>query len=185
MIYSEFLILAKAMKSVYTRDNFLPDEDSIKIWFQMLQDLDYKLASASIQKWMLTNKFPPTIAEIREGASGIELGDPLDWGEAWATVIRAVKMYGWYRQAEAMDSLDELTRECVKQIGGFSVICDSENIAVERANFRMAYETMERRKRENNQIPAKLLNTIAQIRENHQLQLAQTAAAQIATKEQR
>ena len=62
----EFTKLAKGMKAVYTSQNFLPDSDAMKVWFAMLQDLDYKPTSIAVQKYMMTNKFPPTIADIRE-----------------------------------------------------------------------------------------------------------------------
>lgn len=179
MTYNEFLILVKAMKSVYTRDNFLPDSDSIKIWYQMLQDIDYRLMSAAIQKWMLTNKFPPTIAELREMSSEIKLGETPEWGDGWEQVLRAVKMYGAYRQKEALESMDEITRRCVERMG-FQNICMSENISVERANFRMIFENMSERKKREEQIPAKLLQRIKEIRNDHLL--SSNEAARIETK---
>lgn len=80
MTFDEFKLLAKGMKSVYTSEKFLPDAESIKIWYQMLQDLEYKTANVAIQSYMLTNKFPPTIADIRQLAAEVQTGQPPDWG---------------------------------------------------------------------------------------------------------
>ena len=55
MTFDEWKILVKGMKSVYPEPWFLPDGDSVKIWFQLLQDLDYKVLNAAIQKYALTN----------------------------------------------------------------------------------------------------------------------------------
>lgn len=157
------------MKAVYTSERFLPDADSVKIWYQMLQDIDYKVANIAIQKYMLTNKFPPTIADIRDLSATVQCGDIPDWGDGWEQVIRAIRMYGTYRIAEAMESFDDITRQCVERLG-FRNICLSENIAADRANFRMMYETMAERKKKDAQIPVKLTNLIEGIRQE-QLQI--------------
>ena len=68
MTFDEFKVLVRGMKAVYTSLNFLPDADSIKIWYKLLKDMPYELANVAIQKHMMTNKFPPTVAEIRAGA---------------------------------------------------------------------------------------------------------------------
>ena len=159
MIFEEFKILVKGMKAVYTSERFLPDADSIKIWYQMLQDLEYKVASAAIQKYMLTNKFPPTIADIRELSATVMQGEIADWGEGWEQVLLAIRKYGSYRIAEAMDSFDPLTRQCVERLG-FREICMSENINIDRSNFRMIYEQLAERKKKDAQIAAPLKQLI-------------------------
>lgn len=163
MEFNEFKILVKGMKSVYTSERFLPDADSIKIWFQMLQDLSYQQANVAIQKYMLTNKFPPTIADIRELAANVVNGDLPDWGEGWEQVLKAIRMYGMYRIDEAMGSFDPLTKRCVERLG-FKNICMSENINQDRANFRMIYEQLVEREKKESQLPAKLSQMIEVIR---------------------
>ena len=63
--------------------------------------------------------------------------------------MRAVSRFGMYNQAEALESLDELTRKCTKRLG-FGNICTSENITADRANFRMIYEQEANRKKTDN-----------------------------------
>lgn len=163
MSFEEFKILVKGMKAVYTSEKFLPDGDSVKIWFSMLQDIPYNMASAAIQKYMLTNKFPPTIADIRELTAEVRNGERQDWGEAWEKVLKAIRRYGLYNQKKALDSLDPITRMTVERVG-FRELCLSENIAVDRANFRMIYETMEKREKEHQQLPPQLREAISMIR---------------------
>lgn len=165
MTKKEFALLASAIKTFYPREQLLPNTQSMELWFNMLGDIPYKVAEAALQKWVATNKFSPTIADIREIASSIQHGDVPDWGDAWQNVREAVQRYGWYRQKEAMASLDDLTRECVKRIG-FERLCHSEEPELERANFRMVFETLAKRRKTQEQLPLGLANLIGEIRNN-------------------
>lgn len=163
MQFEEWKILVKGLKSVYTSERFLPDAESIKIWFQMLQDLSYKQLNVAIQKYMLTNKFPPTIADIREISANVVNGDLPDWGEGWEQVLKAIRRYGMYRIDEAMETFDPITKRCVERLG-FRNICLSEDISIDRANFRMIYEQLAEREKKDAQIPVKLSQMIEGIR---------------------
>lgn len=165
MQFDEFKILVKGMKAVYTSEKFLPDADSIKIWFSLLKDLEYSVLSAAIQKYMMTKAFPPTIADLREVAATISNGEIPDWGEGWEKVLFAIRKYGTYRETEAIASMDELTRTCVKRLG-WRNICMSENINFDRANFRMIYEQLQERTKKESVISISLNNTIKQLNEN-------------------
>ena len=50
----EFKILVKSMKAVYAQPTFLPDQDAFNVWYALLKDLPYELASMAVQKHMLT-----------------------------------------------------------------------------------------------------------------------------------
>lgn len=164
MTKMEFLKLVRSLKSVYTRDNFIPDQESADVWFSLLSDMDYGLLTAAAKIWILQNKFPPTVAELREQAAKILENDPDDWSAEWEKVISCVKLFGMYRETEALASLDEMTRSCVMRVG-FQNICRSENVSIERANFRMIYENMANRQREEAKLPEELRKQIGQIRE--------------------
>lgn len=163
MDFNEFKVLVKGMKAVYTSERFLPDADSVKIWFQMLGDLDYRTASAGIQKYILTNKFPPTIADIREICADVQNGEIEDWGDGWEKVLKAIRYFGSYRETEALETLDDLTRQCVVRLG-FRNLCLSENITADRANFRIMYENLAERQKKASQIPVALSNSIEALR---------------------
>lgn len=158
----DFKIAIKVLKSTFTSPNFLPDDDAVRNWYQMLKDIDYKVLQMAIYKYAMTNKFPPTVAEMRELAAEIMLGELPDWGEGWEQVLKAIKDFGYMRPKEAMDSFDDITRECVKRLG-FINICKSENISVERANFRQLYEQIANRQREAVKLPIGLQRQIARL----------------------
>lgn len=151
MNYEEFKIIAKGMKAVYTQPTFLPDKDALNVWYKLLEDIDYTTANAAIQKYMMTQKFPPTIADIREMAATVANGDKPLWSDGWEQVLTAIKRYGSYGQAEAMASLDGLTRQVVQRLG-YMELCRSENIMADRANFRMMFEQLADRKQKTSQL---------------------------------
>lgn len=159
MQLNEFKVLVKGMKAVYPQSWFLPDADSVKIWFQLLKDLDYQVANVAVQKYILTNKKEPTIADIREYASTVTVGALPEWSDGWEQVLRAIRKYGMYNEAAALDSLDDITRTCTERLG-FRNICMSENIATDRANFRMIYEQIANRVIADRRTPLELQKAI-------------------------
>ena len=171
----QFKVLCKGMKAVYTQETFLPDADAFNVWFGLLGDLDYAVLNAAIQKYMITNKFPPTIADLRELATTIQSGEIADWGEGWEKVLNAIRYYGSYRETEALQTMDELTKTCVKRLG-WRNICMSENINIDRANFRMIYEQISERKKTDAILPISLNNTIKQLNQNIVKSLEDTAS---------
>ena len=152
MTKEDFKKIALAIKTTYPTSKILETQDAMNIWYTLLQDLDYRVCQNAVLELISTCKFCPTIAEIREKCSGITSLPIKDYGEAWETVMRAVSRFGMYNQAEALESLDELTRKCTKRLG-FGNICMSENITADRANFRMIYEQEANRKKTDNQLP--------------------------------
>lgn len=155
----QFKTLVKGMKAIYSQPTFIPDQDAFNMWFVLMGDLPYDVCNVAIQKYMLTNKFPPTVAEIRELAANVVSGDPLTWGESWERALNAVRRYGSYNQAAALDSLDPLTRKCVDSIG-YMQLCMSENIMVERAHFQKIFEVMAKREQTAKQMPLQLQEAI-------------------------
>ncbi len=128
-----------------------------------MQDIPYDVATISLKKWVCTNKWPPSIAEIRESATSVVLPEIKDWSAAWSDVQDAMRRFGYYRANEAVESLDPVTRETVKRLG-FSKLCISENETADRANFRTIYETIAQRKKTETLIPAKIKGLIKEIR---------------------
>lgn len=145
MSKQEFATLVLAMQAMYG-DEFIGTEEAMDVWFALLYDLDYKILSKALQEHMLTNKFKPTVAELREIYADLICPAISDWSEGWEKVSRAIGHYGMYRTEEAMESLDEVTREAVKRLG-FQNICLSENIVADRARFAEIYQAIQQRKR--------------------------------------
>ena len=160
----EFAVFVSAMRTYYGRENLLPNSQAMELWYRQLEDIPAKVAEASLNKWVALNKWSPSIADIRTIAAEITVGEAMDWAEAWANVLKAVKLYGYNRQKEAMDYLDDLTREAVRRVGWHD-ICMSENIGIERAAFRDTYNNLSQRRAKEAVLPPSVRNLIAGIRE--------------------
>ena len=116
----------------------------------------------ALQRLIAISKFPPTIAEMRESIAAVQCPTLPDAGDAWGEVNDAIRNYGYYRQAEALTSMREPVRLAVQRMG-WRDSCMSENGMADRAHFLRIYESMEKRTREQNLLPAALKETIAKI----------------------
>lgn len=151
----EFATISMAIKAAYPNANLMPDKQSKEVWYTMLADLDYKVCMSAVKEIISNNKFAPTIAEIREKCVGYTQLPIADWSEAWETVLRLIRKYGYMEEMQALESMDDITRTCVKRLG-YQNICMSENIVADRANFRDIYEAEAKRRREQSKIPLQL-----------------------------
>lgn len=146
-------------------------ERAMSLWHECFRDIDFKVLRTAVIKHVMTVKWPPTIAEIREAVAEI-MSPQLDKSaeEAWSDVIQAVRRYGSYNEDKAMASFDELTRKSVQAIGGFREVCISEEIGVERAHFYRTYKAYADRARTQAQVPAQLSGLIEQLASHMQIQ---------------
>lgn len=152
--------LVKVLKCAYTSPNFLPDPDAVRIWYQAIKDLPYDVLNIAIMKYIQSNKFPPTPADLRECSAEITTVPDGGWDEAWEEVMAAQKYYGFmYRYEEAMASLSEIAQLCVKRIG-WEAICLDKDVTATRANFRMIYEQITQRNKSKAVLSANLLKQI-------------------------
>lgn len=152
MTKEEFARVADAIKTYYPREKVIPNEAAMELWYRQLRDVDYEAMCIALNTWVATNRWSPTIADLREKAAEVQLGDVTDWSEAWEQVLYVIRRYGPYRQQEAMAALDETTRTVVKRLG-FMYLCGSENTAADRANFRAIYTSLAERTRKRDQLP--------------------------------
>jgi hypothetical protein len=161
----EFSTFVMALRTYYSKESILPNEQAMALWYQELQDIPYEVAQAGLRKWVSTNKWSPTIADIREMASSVTNGAIADWSESWEKVCTALRKLGRDRAVEAMASFDEITRETVKRIGGFTYLCNSENTVSDRSRFEQVYNAIAERKKKDNQLSMPLKQMIHGIQE--------------------
>jgi hypothetical protein len=129
---------------------------------RMLRDLSSPVAAAAVQRLIATSKYLPTIAEIREVAASLTVGEVAAGGEAWGQVLRAIRRYGAYRQPGEDFALDPLALRCVRALG-WTDLCTSENAVADRARFIELYDRLaatERREQVAGHLPA-----VARLRE--------------------
>ena len=149
MTKKEFINIAKALKTYYPKENLLQTDEAVVLWYEQLKDIDYTVLSNCLIKWVSTNKWSPTIADLRELATG---ADNLPQSpDAWEEVKTAIHKYGHWNIQAALDSLSPLTRKTVEKIG-FYELCASENEIADRAHFMQMYNIMAEREKKDRQI---------------------------------
>lgn len=152
----QFKVLVKAMKAVYAQPTFIPDQDAFNVWFALLGDLPYKQAELAVQKHMATEKFPPTIADIREKAEQITSVKETEMSEleAWAIVRKAIGRSNYYAEEE----FEKLPEACKMAVGNPSnlrewAMMDSDQVGtVEQSHFVRNYRTAMQRIKEDRRI---------------------------------
>lgn len=160
----EFGTFTAALKTYYPReDKLLPNQEAIELWYRQLQDIPYIVAETALNKWVATNKWSPSIADIRVIAVSITNGEPKQWSDGWEQVQKAIRNFGLYDVDGAMESFDDITRQAVKRLG-FKELCMSENPMPDRANFRMIYEQIAEQKETEQRLPEALSTLIRSIR---------------------
>ncbi len=128
----------------------------------MLGDLDYSLASLAIKKLILESTFPPSIAEVRNAAVEIQTPEQTTGAQAWGEVIKAIRIYGHYREEEALASLSPVTAQVVRYMG-WREICLSDEPGVVRGQFLKMYQQIAEREQKQKLLPENLQSQIRKI----------------------
>lgn len=165
----EFRTLVKGMKAVYPQPTFIPDKDAFDVWYGLLKDLPYEVASVAIQKHMLTEKFPPTIADIRSKAGEITAPQHEEMGEleAWALVYKAICNSGYHAEEE----FAKLPEACQIAVGKpanlkeWGMMDISQVSSVQQSHFVRNYRAAVQRMKEEAKIPESVRRRISEIKE--------------------
>ena len=67
----QFATFAMALKTYFPRENLMPNEQAMELWFNHLKNIPYEVAELALQRWVNQNKWSPSIAEIRAEAKHI------------------------------------------------------------------------------------------------------------------
>lgn len=131
----ERIELVKGMKYLGTAYNKKYDEEQCQVYYDFLKKYEYQVFNKAVKNLIATHKFAPSINEILDEIAIISIPAlQLNYDDEWEKVIKAVRHYGTYKQAEGMESLNEPVRTVVRQIG-WNRMCMSENIEWERKLF--------------------------------------------------
>lgn len=148
----QFLVISTTIKAAYPNATILPDRASMNVWYELLKDLEYEACKSSVIELISTNKFPPSIAEIREKYSAKTNDRIKTPGEAYESVMTAISKFGRNEPQKAYETMDEATVKTVKQLG-YGYLCNSENMMADRANFMKLYEVIAKEKKIESQLP--------------------------------
>lgn len=161
MNQSEFAKIASAINTYYPREKPFPNKEAAQLWYEEFKECSYKDVSNALRRHVNTSKWCPTIAELK-GAMVTNVAGERDWGESWNECLNAISKYGQYREQEALDSMTPITRLVISRIG-YKELCRSEDINLDRANYRKIYAQVTDNEYEKAALPASLQKQIASI----------------------
>lgn len=153
MTFKEFGKLADAIKTYFPRDNILPTDDAMELWYDMLKDMDYQSAYIGLKNHVATSKFAPTIADIRNGAVMTQPKE-LNEMEAWSLVSKAIRNSG-YNSVEEFAKLSPLVQKAVglpSQLRTWA-LDENYNEEVAMSGFQRAYKAELKRHEELQKMP--------------------------------
>ena len=158
MTKQEFSVIVKAIKAVYP--NMLPDDGAKDVWFAMLSDLPYRQVATSLQAHMMSSKYPPTIADLREDHVPKEMSEL----EAWAMVRKAIRN-GSYGAEEEFEKLPPIVQQAVGAPSNLRqwAATDSDMIETVEAHFLKAFRAQQDRAKHDALISPAVKNLIAEI----------------------
>ena len=143
--------ILKAVAPLQLAYNASLDDARLRLYVEMLSDIPPSILETAVKKLIMTNKFLPSIAEIREVAYGIKgiisgTATP-DESEAWGEVIKAIQSVGYYGKPKFSH---EAITTAVNNIG-WQDICMTTNDGMNtlRAQFRRAYQLAAQRQKDN------------------------------------
>lgn len=160
MTFKEFGKLADAIKTYFPRDNMLPTDTAMELWYDMLKDMDYQSACIGLKNHVATSKFAPTIADIRNGAV-ISHPQELNEMEAWSIVSKSIRNSG-YNSVEEFSKLPPLVQKAVglpSQLRTWA-LDENYNEEVVSSNFIKCYRNELAKQREFQKIPQNVRNLI-------------------------
>ena len=153
MTLEEFKDVARVINALYgTGEKVTFDTVAkVKAWYSCLSDLDYAAVSAAVKNHAMTNKFPPTIAEIRKECTEIISTPLLGEQEAWEMVRDGIRN-GTYGAQEEFDKFPPEVQAAVVTpwaLSEWAMLSSNEVDTVIQSQFKRSYRsTTERREKE-------------------------------------
>ena len=139
-----FAILTAAYPYFY-REIRQDDEQmrvTISLWNEMLVEYDMETVKIALKRLIAIHKeYPPTIGQLLESISTVCGHTAPDADEIWGEIVAAIRDYGFYRTAEALESLSPLAHQAVKALDWYS-LCKSESPETDRAHFLRIYQAI-------------------------------------------
>ena len=81
MTKAEFSEIAAALRTYYPREQLVPNNQAMTRWYEMLEEYSAAAVEKALKHWVRTNKYSPSIAELRDLAQGVTDGRILDLDE--------------------------------------------------------------------------------------------------------
>ena len=154
-IFKILNILEAAYKNFYSGSN---KENVIALWSVMFRDDDPRQVEEAVYACISANKFPPTIAEVREKMTLLERGNEMSEMEAWSMVKQAAE-HSCYHAAEEFKKLPPILQRIVgspSQLRDYALMDIEQFNTIVASNVQRSYRELVRREREYSVLPSGL-----------------------------
>jgi hypothetical protein len=119
----------------------------------LLGDLSYEHCNAALRVLLQTRTWLPSVADVRSAALELSSGPVRAGGDAWGSVLQALKHEGAYRTpGKDFVFADSVISKCVDRLG-WQELCLSENQVSDRARFIELYDQFAVQNRREQQSP--------------------------------
>ena len=130
------------------------------LWHEILSDLTVEQLQMAAKMHFAKSQFAPTPSDLLKNAMQTTKCTAITEGEAWGEVTKAISHFGMYRPKEALESMSEITRKCVKDIT-WREICESTDKSITRAHFGRYFNQILQQESETKTLPKALQKKIA------------------------
>ncbi len=131
-------------------------ELTLDVWARALQDLPLAVVERAVTAWILSEPWPPTIADIRAKCYNLESDPDVTASHAWEQLLRALRHAYSPESQEIWDQLPGITKLVVGGYATFKAWGNTETTSlqsVQRPMFIKRFEEYQRRKRKDAAIP--------------------------------
>lgn len=120
---------------------------TMKLYVEMLSDIPDDVLAMGTRHVISRHKYNtwPTIAEIRETCIDLQTGaaNYQNAYDAWESVIKAIRRNGYMRRP--VFEANPLIDKAIDAVGGWRLLCLSEDVTADRSRFIQAYESFFKR----------------------------------------
>ena len=152
----DFRTIIRGLTAAYPTSKFIPDEYTFNLWYSALQDIPYPTLHRASLNYIMTNRYAPTIADMRAYVQDMEKALDTLASQAWDQLLRALR-YSYAPESEQVwNDLPEITKQCVGGYATFRAWGNTENSALEsvqRPMFMKRYEVIQKRDRIEQAVP--------------------------------
>lgn len=126
---------------------------TVSLWAMMFANDDGGLVGLAVQKHIATNKWPPSVAEIRELMLELKAPDLIPPDKAWLAVSDLLYSQGQYNHGDLHQQLPPLVARAVESIGWGNLwemhrsYCVGGKPGMDRVAFMQQYEPMYQREK--------------------------------------
>lgn len=152
----DFRQIMHVLTAAYPNSKLIPDEFTFNLWYTRLQDIPYLTLKRAADNYIMTNRYAPTIADMRTYAQDMDVAFDMLAAQAWDQLLRALRMSYAPESEQVWNDLPEITKQCVGGYATFRAWGNNDTASLEsvqRPMFIKRFEVYQSRERKELSVP--------------------------------